>query len=69
MRREVRLVLRRGEGGLELVPRWRVVVAVAVLGMVRGLELWWVEVRESLGREGGVHWDLRRRGHELGADQ
>lgn len=59
-----------GEGGLELeTGRWEVLVAVTVLGMVRGLIGGLVVERVSLGREGSVHWEWRRGGHELGADQ
>lgn len=63
--------LGRLEGRLELVRGWWVAVVVAVLGMERGLgrELLLVKVRVSLGREGSVHWDRRRRHHELGTDQ
>lgn len=77
---DVGLEVRRGqvdrlvhgwEGRLELVwvRGWGVVVAVAELGMGRKLERLLVKVWVSLGREGSNHWDWRRRGHELGADQ
>lgn len=60
-RRQVERLVLGWERGLELVLGWRVVVAVTVLGMVRGLVL--VIGGVSLGR------DWKMWGHEVGTDQ